>query len=443
MALMHVQAEAGPLKHLAHVRIFIVLLLLALAQHVACSFDTTAEQCESENFLELYSRIDHDLRHWHTSGISQSLMDGAFQTHTFRASQTNNAQKAFGILFENGMPYLLSNLSSIQMLGHHAGLLTAHLALFEAMGKLFGPLIPDVEFIVGTFDVPQIRLDGVPQGQTPIPILRFCSSVNHADIPVPDIHFQMKRYNKTLISKIPEVSTRYTWRDKQDVLFGRFSPYQRIIHETVPPLYRKGFNGTEICHRADDGYLFCSVRVHFMQWAEQQRLDKNFGIDVRRQPKVPMLNHAGYKYLLHLDGQSCSSRLEQLLVMGSVVLKEESGYHSFFHHLLKPHQHYLPVWSEGPEDVKQMLEWARAHDSQAQQIAERAQAFAAQYLHSDALMCYWVTLLKRLSRLLRYRPGRQHRKYNTIVPVSDYLSSEGKRWLKKYGLASMELPPLA
>ena len=31
-------------------------------------------------------------------------------------------------------------------------------------------------------------------------------------------------------------------------------------------------------------------------------------LDVARQPRVKMADHAGYKYLLHLDGQSCSSR---------------------------------------------------------------------------------------------------------------------------------------
>ena len=46
-------------------------------------------------------------------------------------------------------------------------------------------------------------------------------------------------------------------------------------------------------------------------------------LDVARQPRVKMIDHAGYRYLLHLDGQSCSSRLEQLMTMGSVVLKEE------------------------------------------------------------------------------------------------------------------------
>ena len=39
-------------------------------------------------------------------------------------------------------------------------------------------------------------------------------------------------------------------------------------------------------------------------------------------------------------------RLEQLMVMGSVVLKEESGYRAFFHHLMKPYEHYIPIWKE-------------------------------------------------------------------------------------------------
>ena len=33
------------------------------------------------------------------------------------------------------------------------------------------------------------------------------------------------------------------------------------------------------------------------------------------------------RYLLHLDGQGLSSRMEQLLPLGAVVFKEESGYY--------------------------------------------------------------------------------------------------------------------
>ena len=72
---------------------------------------------------------------------------------------------------------------------HHVALITAHLRFFEALGRAFP--IPDVEFIIATFDVPTIRLDRVPSGQPPVPLLRFCKSDAHADILVPDIHFQV------------------------------------------------------------------------------------------------------------------------------------------------------------------------------------------------------------------------------------------------------------
>jgi hypothetical protein len=47
------------------------------------------------------------------------------------------------------------------------------------------------------------------------------------------------------------------------------------------------------------------------------------------------LSFCRYKYLVHVDGQGLSSRLDQLLPLGSLVLKEESGYTTYYHHLLK------------------------------------------------------------------------------------------------------------
>ncbi len=74
-------------------------------------------------------------------------------------------------------------------------------------------------------------------------------------------------------------------------------------------------------------------------------------------------------------------RLEQLLVMGSLVMKEESGYYAFFHHLLRPNEHYVPVWKQRPEDVLEAMEWAKGHDEAAKEMAAKAQAVATQYLN--------------------------------------------------------------
>ena len=73
--------------------------------------------------------------------------------------------------------------------GTTVALITAHLRFFEALGRAFP--IPDVEFIIATFDTPTIRLDRVAPGQPPVPLLRFCKSDAHADILVADIHFQV------------------------------------------------------------------------------------------------------------------------------------------------------------------------------------------------------------------------------------------------------------
>ena len=199
-------------------------------------------------------------------------------------------------------------------------------------------------------------------------------------------------------------------------------------------------------------------------------------------------------------------RLEQLMVMGSFVLKEESGFRAFYHGLLQPYEHYLPVWKEvrgreqgisakggarremqggvlravgavdlcrtqsrtcicppptsaagrlgspepgftaptlqGPEDVFEAVAWARANESAARAMAERAQRLAVQYLSGEAVSCYWYTLLARMAPLMRYRPDSgTHRRYGFVAPVSEYLgSAEVKALVRKYKLGDMELP---
>eukprot|EP00955_Chlamydomonas_euryale_P082409 363718-Chlamydomonas_euryale.AAC.8 len=110
--------------------------------------------------------------------------------------------------------------------------------------------------------------------------------------------------------------------------------------------------GKRICRNDSKTLMLCGVRSHFMdEWAPRHGRH-NGSVDVARGPRVPMADHARFKYLLHLDGQTCSSRLEQLLVMGSLVLKEESGYHAFYHHLLKV---CMSVWVYGLYSTERRL----------------------------------------------------------------------------------------
>jgi hypothetical protein len=45
-----------------------------------------------------------------------------------------------------------------------------------------------------------------------------------------------------------------------------------------------------------------------------------------------------------------------------------------------------------------------------------------------------------MGALLRYKPGREHRRYDYVVSVSEYLGgAEGQAMIKKYKLQSMEV----
>ena len=49
---------------------------------------------------------------------------------------------------------------------------------------------------------------------------------------------------------------------------------------------------------------------------------------------LPLPAWAAHKALVHVDGISCSSKVWQLLALGSVVVREQSGFEAFYDKLL-------------------------------------------------------------------------------------------------------------
>ena len=293
----------------------------------------------------------------------------------------------------------------------------------------FGPLIPDVEFVISTIDRP-LLLATDPKGVYE-PVFRFCKTDSHSDILIPIFHFYMKHYSSQLLDKASWINKQHPWASREPVLFGRFSPYLRHMHPNDSFTARVGAGGRSICTVDSPRTTACTVRRHFMDWAKAaapDRINVNGG-------HIPMLKHAQYKYLVHLDGQGLSSRMDLLLPLNAVVFKEESGYRAYYHHLLQPYKHYLPFWKTRPEEALTQLDWAAAHDEEARQVAQRAQDFALRYLSRSARACYWLRLLTDFSQLLRYSPGSRTSRYMSYyIPVQEYLDTvatryDGGKWL--------------
>lgn len=101
-----------------------------------------------------------------------------------------------------------------------------------------------------------------------------------------------------------------------------------------------------------------------------------------------------YKYLLCLDGNSCTyPGLHWRLLSNSVVLKPETDSIQWFYEGLIPNYHYILVEKDLANLIPK-LQWAQRHDNQARAIADHATEFAHDNLSQEAIFRYFCLLLE-------------------------------------------------
>lgn len=92
--------------------------------------------------------------------------------------------------------------------------------------------------------------------------------------------------------------------------------------------------------------------------------------------EIPLEEYFRYRYLVDADGYHCAwASLFQKLLSGSVVLKMESPAEQWYHNLLEPWVHYVPL-ARDASDLREVHAWLTAHDQEAQKIAEQGAALA-------------------------------------------------------------------
>lgn len=61
------------------------------------------------------------------------------------------------------------------------------------------------------------------------------------------------------------------------------------------------------------------------------------------------------RYIVSTDGWAASSKLERYLLLGSVVLKQQSPHESWFYDAMKPWVHYVPFMVDNATDIVQVI----------------------------------------------------------------------------------------
>lgn len=110
-------------------------------------------------------------------------------------------------------------------------------------------------------------------------------------------------------------------------------------------------------------------------------------------------DHLKYKYLVDVDGNSCSyERYFWLLLSNSLVIKQITPNIQWYYGGLEPYKHFLPV-KEDLSDLLEKINWAQEHDEEARLMAQRATEFAKENLEPEDTVLYLYLLLKEYARL--------------------------------------------
>lgn len=110
-------------------------------------------------------------------------------------------------------------------------------------------------------------------------------------------------------------------------------------------------------------------------------------------PSPPPPLSPQYKYQINIDGTVAAYRFPYLLAGGSLVLKQDSSYYEHFYHKTVPWEHYVPVRGD-LSDLLDQVEWAKAEDKHAEEIAANSAQFVRDNLLPDHLYCYMIRLLQ-------------------------------------------------
>lgn len=245
--------------------------------------------------------------------------------------------------------------------------------------------LPDHDVLLNYSDVP----DGDAEHA---PVLCFCRRRRLTGmVLIPD--FEILRGEDHLSRQIDRAASRWPWADRQRIAFWRGATTGGMFDQpewaTIPRARLVALSRTN-----PD-----VVNARFTRLIQGAESNAALRVGDWSAPEVSPVDSVAYRYLVDVDGNSTSwSRLRWLLRSGSLVLKQESEHEQWYYPQLVPWRHFLPV-APDLSDLLDRVAWARAHDAEAQAIAEEGRRFALQRLERPKAFHHLLAVLVGISAL--------------------------------------------
>jgi hypothetical protein len=265
--------------------------------------------------------------------------------------------------------------------------------------------LPDSLFMVHASDHTDNTLSYPGHGDdVPVPFFHFCRTREAHDILIEPyllshIGTEHRRGWGSILNNVMldlrKPNSTWAWNDKSPIAFATWTTVRRAESGGMQAVLRRDESGTvnsevraTLEQLVQDGSRFNASRFRISGSAQHVRL--------------PMVEWGQFRYVVFTDGITCSNKLFELLLLGSLILVEQSGYECLARTTLRPFVHYVPFWENHPQELADAVQWAVDNDADARRIAEAGRDWAHAHLNVDALACRWKLLLTEYNKLLRF-----------------------------------------
>ncbi len=280
--------------------------------------------------------------------------------------------------------------------------------------------VPDIEFFINRRDFPQIKMNDTEAynhiwggSNHPLvshkyekyaPILSGSTSEMYADIAFPTYEDWARCINQKYGTVFPNACREYPkiekiqWNEKiAKAVFRGTTTGAGVTPETNQRI--------KVMDMAETPQGKKLLNVGITKWNLRPRKlqDAKYIQTIERRNGYPKANRLSlqeqsqYKYILNLEGHVAAYRLSYEMSSGSVILLADSKWKMWYHHLIKPYVHYVPV-KEDLSDLFSQIEWCKQNDEKCQAIAKNALNFYSMYLNEDGVLDFLEKELWEISK---------------------------------------------
>jgi len=261
--------------------------------------------------------------------------------------------------------------------------------IVDALNKLAAAVqLPNVEIVINPLDVAFSCPD-----TTLAPAFVFAKNkYNNNQILIPDLD-ALSNYGG-VGKQIETAKKKFPWISKKDQAFWRGASTGGSFHTEM---WRELARAKLVLLSLKNSKYLNARFSQFVQGAEinpsMQAMPELKGLAVTQADSLK------YKYLVDVDGNTCSwQRMYWILLSNSVLLKQVTDNIEWYYGNLKPNEHFIPV-KEDLSDLIEKINWAKSNDGKARKIAKNATQFAKKNLSEEMVFLYLYWVLVRYAEL--------------------------------------------